>query len=188
MPCFTCDHTFACFFYSFGKNTNILNYLIRGSFGNTASKRCKQQTRFLRDTTGRSDIPRVAERYSVLLKVVNLTIPKNQILHLLIKAKARSIECFYCRISSVLFATLELTQPCNHFQDFSFYNNGEETDSPFRAHFVLHKPETNNPATIVSYLTGVVRKPALCICENKDADQLRGNREADQRLWFSLHR
>ena len=30
----------------------------------------------------------------------------------------------------------------------------------------------------------VVRKPAFCICENKDADQLRGDREADQRLCF----
>ena len=30
----------------------------------------------------------------------------------------------------------------------------------------------------------VMRKPAFCICENKDADQLRGNREADQRLSF----
>ena len=30
----------------------------------------------------------------------------------------------------------------------------------------------------------VVRKPASCICENKDADQLHGNREADQRLCF----
>ena len=29
-----------------------------------------------------------------------------------------------------------------------------------------------------------VRKPTICICENKDADQLRGNREADQRLCF----
>ena len=30
----------------------------------------------------------------------------------------------------------------------------------------------------------VVRKPAFCICENKDADQLRGtcNSEADQRI------
>ena len=28
------------------------------------------------------------------------------------------------------------------------------------------------------------RKPAFCICENKDADQLRGNREADLRLCF----
>ena len=27
-------------------------------------------------------------------------------------------------------------------------------------------------------------KPAFCICENKDADQLRGDREADQRLCF----
>ena len=29
-----------------------------------------------------------------------------------------------------------------------------------------------------------MRKPFFCICENKDADQLRGNREADQRLCF----
>ena len=27
-------------------------------------------------------------------------------------------------------------------------------------------------------------KQTICICENKDADQLRGNREADQRLYF----
>ena len=30
----------------------------------------------------------------------------------------------------------------------------------------------------------VMRKPGFCKCENKDADQLRGNREADQRLCF----
>ena len=29
-----------------------------------------------------------------------------------------------------------------------------------------------------------VRKPDFRICENKDADQLRGNREADQRPCF----
>ena len=29
-----------------------------------------------------------------------------------------------------------------------------------------------------------MRKPDFCICKNKDADQLRGNREADQRLCF----
>ena len=29
-----------------------------------------------------------------------------------------------------------------------------------------------------------MRNPAYCICENKDADQLRGNREAVQRLCF----
>ena len=29
-----------------------------------------------------------------------------------------------------------------------------------------------------------MRNPDFCICENKDADQLRGNREADQRLCF----
>ena len=34
------------------------------------------------------------------------------------------------------------------------------------------------------YKSLVVRKSAFCICENKDADQLRGNGEADQRLCF----
>ena len=29
-----------------------------------------------------------------------------------------------------------------------------------------------------------MRKPGFCICENKDADQLRDDREADQRLCF----
>ena len=29
-----------------------------------------------------------------------------------------------------------------------------------------------------------MRKPAFSICENKDADQLRGKREADQGLCF----
>ena len=29
-----------------------------------------------------------------------------------------------------------------------------------------------------------MEKPTICSCENKDADQLRGNREADQRLCF----
>ena len=30
----------------------------------------------------------------------------------------------------------------------------------------------------------VMRKPTFCICENKGADQLGGNPEADQRLYF----
>ena len=36
----------------------------------------------------------------------------------------------------------------------------------------------------VYYMMRVVRKPDFAICENKDADQLRGNPEADQRLYF----
>ena len=34
------------------------------------------------------------------------------------------------------------------------------------------------------YMSHVMRKPTFCICKNKDADQLRGDREADQRLCF----
>ena len=34
------------------------------------------------------------------------------------------------------------------------------------------------------YLNRPMGKPTICIGENKGADQLRGNREADQRLCF----
>ena len=39
-------------------------------------------------------------------------------------------------------------------------------------------------STQKQYLSRLVRKPRIRIGENKDADQLRGNREADQRLCF----
>ena len=43
---------------------------------------------------------------------------------------------------------------------------------------------TNSPQSNTYHMSRVMRKPDFCICENKDADQLRGNREADQRLCF----
>ena len=43
---------------------------------------------------------------------------------------------------------------------------------------------SSNIHLICSYMSRVVRKSDFSICENKDADQLRGNREADQRLCF----
>ena len=39
-------------------------------------------------------------------------------------------------------------------------------------------------AVELDYLSLVMRKPAFCICENKDADQLRSYCAADQRLCF----
>ena len=41
-----------------------------------------------------------------------------------------------------------------------------------------------NDDLIYHKLSRLMRKPTFCICENKDADQLRGNRQADQRLCF----
>ena len=41
--------------------------------------------------------------------------------------------------------------------------------------------------SIAHKMSRVIRKPDFCICENKDADQLRGNPEANQRLLLSLH-
>ena len=42
----------------------------------------------------------------------------------------------------------------------------------------------NFPPKHFPYLSRIVRKPDFCLGENKGADQLRGNREADQRLCF----
>ena len=39
-------------------------------------------------------------------------------------------------------------------------------------------------AALSFYVSHIMRKPAFCICENKGADQLCGNRTADQRLCF----
>ena len=47
----------------------------------------------------------------------------------------------------------------------------------------LETPKTDFLDDMV-HMSRVMRKQTLCICENKDADQLRGNREADQRLCF----
>ena len=38
--------------------------------------------------------------------------------------------------------------------------------------------------TFECYMSLFMRKPDFSICQNKDADQLRGNRQADQRLCF----
>ena len=54
----------------------------------------------------------------------------------------------------------------------------EEWDDNYRFYMnqLPSKPDGN--------MSRLVRKPAVCICENKDADQLCGNHKADQRLCF----
>ena len=49
---------------------------------------------------------------------------------------------------------------------------------------IYHFDSTPDFPILLQYMSRVVRKPAFCICENKDVDQLRGNREVDQHLCF----
>ena len=49
------------------------------------------------------------------------------------------------------------------------------------ANHFMSGQDANIPYLCMSRLMG---KPTICICEYKGADQLRGNREADQRLCF----
>ena len=67
---------------------------------------------------------------------------------------------------------------CDEAEDYVVPNVLNPRDLVFRpdiGHKLYHHHE----------MSRVVRKPAFCMCENKDADQLRGNREADQRLCFA---
>ena len=55
-------------------------------------------------------------------------------------------------------------------------------------HFIFNGCKNGNfqmkNCNIYLNLSLIMRKMAFCICENKDADQLCGNREADPRLCF----
>ena len=46
------------------------------------------------------------------------------------------------------------------------------------------EPDLTAPLALGSEMSLVMRKPAFCICKNKDADQLRGNHKADQHLCY----
>ena len=48
----------------------------------------------------------------------------------------------------------------------------------------LYDLKLHKTATASYNMSHRTRKPTICICKNKDADQLRSNCEADQRLCF----
>ena len=61
------------------------------------------------------------------------------------------------------------------------YSIGSENKNVFAGVFILSLQWFEIGVLNMSL---VMRKPAFCICENKDADQLRSNCAADQRLCF----
>ena len=73
--------------------------------------------------------------------------------------------CFRCNLASVVLQLLAMG--ISDIVDFDF----------------MDKPSTEVGNQIKQWSL-LMRKPTICIYENKDADQLRGNREADQRLCF----
>ena len=55
-------------------------------------------------------------------------------------------------------------------------------DYPINVNYYM---KSNMPTNrLHNNMSRVMRKPTFCMCENKDADQFRGNREADQYLCF----
>ena len=71
--------------------------------------------------------------------------------------------------------------PCNFSSFMALIKHGFLSEIVCTVNF---KSSLNLVHLAKNYMSRVVRIPAFCICDNKDADQLRGNREADQRLCF----
>ena len=70
----------------------------------------------------------------------------------------------------------------NNMIMYMYYVQNRTGTNKFADQHYCVKPGQN--AFKVHFLSRITRKQTICICENKDADQLRGNREADQRLCF----
>ena len=68
-------------------------------------------------------------------------------------------------------------------------HTGERLQDHWSSGFIFYKKNLFIMLTCIMFtclynMSLVMRKPAFCICKNKGADQLGGNREADQRLCF----
>ena len=72
------------------------------------------------------------------------------------------------------------------FYQTSKYNQNMSTVMriPVLVKYKSHREAISKYCKYSLKMSLVMRKPTFCICETKDADQLRGNREADQRLCF----
>ena len=77
---------------------------------------------------------------------------------------------FYSLINSNL--TAQRTSPCN----FDYFLRNQDVTKTYSLRRTRLKLRTK--------ISRVMRKHDFCICEHKDADQLRGYRTADQRLCF----
>ena len=98
-----------------------------------------------------------------------------------------------CTKSLILCCFLEKHLSCQS-QTLRVITNSSSNDfssnplSPENISLLLFKEQcytkTNIEVKNEEYLSSIMRKPAFCICENKDEDQLRGNRAADQHMNF----
>ena len=102
----------------------------------------------------------------------------------------------YCKVSKFLHARklccnqpkIKTNRPNNSKMPPRYADSADLGQiSPLGLHCLPGLSVQKLKKTTIIYIVNlslVMRKPAFCICENKDADQLRGNREADQRLCF----
>ena len=103
------------------------------------------------------------------------------------------LACARC-LTSLLENGHILSFKTKHASNHSDYTSPKRkmifhTSTSFLKGFQPGKVQTLKQATHPCLLWGelmrrAVRKLVFCICENKDADKLRGNSEADQRLCF----
>ena len=82
-------------------------------------------------------------------------------------------------VTPKLFVLPAVASPCEIWlRWFNMFSRKMFENNCYKHEYYSPGLGTDNP------LGGRIFKPTFYICENKDADQLRGDREADQRLCF----
>ena len=90
--------------------------------------------------------------------------------------------CSYLPQSNCSYTCDDSYQPASNSSVLLCANGHWHEEFPCVASVVSGKTKSN--FYLITDLSRVMRKQTFCICENKDADQLRGDREADQRFCF----
>ena len=89
--------------------------------------------------------------------------------------KKRDCTLYVAKTKALIICTVTAHLICGFVFAYAKYRFSYDT---IQISLRMTKNTTSNE------ISRIMRKPDFCICENKGADQLRGNREADQRLCF----
>ena len=73
---------------------------------------------------------------------------------------------------------------CHCFLDINQYSPELKAQRHYMVEVAIITQNLPLQSPVCYHMSRIVRKPDFCLCENKGADQLRSNREADQRLCF----
>ena len=127
-------------------------------------------------------------RFAVTAKLISAFVFATQIVHLLyfLNPTFPASSHLLCMYRSVCVGPVRKPH-CRFSHEAAHFTSDLSSSKPANE-FPCYKKCKNKVCDVTRYhmrqMSRLMGKPTICLGENKDADQLRGNREADQRLCF----